>query len=299
MRPIDIRWLRAARLAGTTLLAVGAFDVVLRGHSLSRHEKGAILLVAGAALLALHVVFVRRNDPPAPDALVAAALAVPLLPIGIAILAYSPSAATGFSADIFGGYRDAASVGLIVAAAAYAAAYLVTRHPRWVLVFALALGFGAEFRSAAAPIPIIGVAPETWTPAIILAAAAAVAAVLATAWRTPPGGERLNLLVAAAVLLTAASLSRAGAGGSDAIRDLFLTAIVAAELGIAWWRTTPAVATGVVVSGGMLAASLAQRSGWIGVAAALAGAALAGGATLWARRSAGGGPTAEPPAAAA
>ena len=126
MGPIDLRWLRAARLAGATLLAVGAFDVVLRGHSLSRVEEGAILLVAGAALLALHIVFVRRDDPPAPDALVAAALAVPLLPIGIAILAYSPSAATDFSADIFGGYRDAASVGMIVAAAAYAAAYLVT-----------------------------------------------------------------------------------------------------------------------------------------------------------------------------
>ena len=101
------------------------------------------------------------------------------------------------------------------------------------------------------------------------------------------------------MLLTAAALSRAGSGGSDATRDLFLTAVVAAELGIAWWRTTPAVATGVVVSGGILAASLAQRSGWIGIAAALAGAALAGGATLWARRSAGGGPAAEPPAAAA
>jgi hypothetical protein len=299
MAPIDLRWLRAARLAGATLLAVGAFDVVLRGHRLSRREEGAILVVAGAVLLALHIVFVRRDDRATPDALLAAALAVPLLPIGIAILTYSPSATTDFNTDIFGAYRDAASVGLIVAAAAYAAAYLVTRHPRWVLVFALALGFGAELRSAAAPIPIVGAAPETWTPAIILAAAAAVAAVLAIAWRSAHGGERLNLLVAAAVLLTVASLSRAGSGGSDAARDLFLSAVVAAELGIAWWRTTPAVATGVVVSGGMLAASLAQRSGWIGVVAALAGATLAGGATLWARRSAGGGPAAEPPAAAA
>ena len=61
MGRIDLRWLRAARLAGATLVAVGAFDVVLRGHSLSRNEDGAILLAAGAALLALHVVLARRG----------------------------------------------------------------------------------------------------------------------------------------------------------------------------------------------------------------------------------------------
>ncbi len=296
MGRIDPRPLRAARLAGAALVAVGAFDVVLRGHSLSRNAEGAILLTAGAALLVLHVVLLRRGGG-SPDALLAAALAVPLIPIGVAILAFSPNTGHDFSNDIFGSYRDAASVGLIVAAVAYAAAYLVTRHPRWVLVGALALGFGAEFQSAA-PIPIVGVAPESWTPAVILAVAAAVAAAAAVAWRTPGGGERLNLLVAAAVLLAAASQSRSGSSGSDAGRDLFLSAILAAQVAVAWWRVTPAVAAAVVVSGGTLAASLAQRSGLIGVAAALAGAALVGAALVRDRRT-GGGPAGEPPAAAA
>jgi hypothetical protein len=47
MGRIDPRWLRAARIAGAALVAVGAFDVVLRGHSLSRNEEGGILLAAG------------------------------------------------------------------------------------------------------------------------------------------------------------------------------------------------------------------------------------------------------------
>jgi hypothetical protein len=300
MGRIDPRWLRAARIAGAALVAVGAFDVVLRGHSLSRNEEGGILLAAGLGLLVMHVVLIRMGGRRASDAQLAAALAVPLIPIGVAILAYSPPSGPGFDGDIFGSFRDAASVGLIVAAFAYAAAYLITRHPRWVLVVALAIGFGCEFQSAA-PIPIVGVASDSWTPAVILAAVAAVAGVVAIAWRTSDGGEPLNLLVAAAVLLAAASQARAGSGGTAAAgRDLFLTAILAAQLAIAWWRTTPAIAAGVVVSGGTLATSLALRSGWLGVAAVLAGAALVGAATVWGTRSPSGGePAALPPAPAA
>ena len=87
MGRIDLRWLRAARLAGATLVAVGAFDVVLRGRSLSRDEDGAILLAAGAALLALHVVLARRGGRDSTDALLAAALAVPFIPAGVALFA--------------------------------------------------------------------------------------------------------------------------------------------------------------------------------------------------------------------
>ena len=298
MGRIDSRVLRAARLAGATLLAVGAVDVVLRGHSLTRNEEGAILLAAGAALLGFHIILARTGDAATPDALLAAALAVPLIPIGSAILAFSPSTAPDFQGDLFSPYREAGSVGLIAAAFAYAATYLVTRHPRWVLVCVLALGFGGEFRTAA-PIPLIGVASESWKPALTLTGCAAVATLAAIIWRAVGDGERLNLLVGAAVLFAAASQARAGVGGTaDASRDIFLGAILAAQVGIAWYRTTPAVGVGVVVSGGMLAASLAQRSGLIGVALALAGAALAAGTMLWERRS-GGGPAAEPPASAA
>jgi hypothetical protein len=300
MGRIDPRVLRAARLAGAAFFAVGAVDVVLRGHDLSRNEDGAIFLGAGAALLVLHVVLARLGDGRTSDAQLAAALSVPLVPIGVALLAFSPPSGSDFlSGDVLSPFRDAASEGLAVAGVVYAIAYLLTRHPRWMLVVALALGFAAELQSAA-PIPIIGMGGDSWTPTLILSGAAAVAAVAAVVWRTAPA-EQQNLLVAAAVMLAAASESRAfGPGGADAGRDLFLLAAFAAEVAIAWWRTTPAVAVAVAVSGGLLAASLAQRSGWIGVVFALAGAALAGGATIWAKRSAGGGPAAElPPAPAA
>ena len=90
MGRIDPRCLRAARLAGATLVAVGALDVVVRGSSLSRNEDGAILLAAGVALLGLHVVLSRRGGRDSTDALLAAALAVPFVPVGVALLAYSP-----------------------------------------------------------------------------------------------------------------------------------------------------------------------------------------------------------------
>ena len=156
MGRIDPRWLRAARLAGATLVAVGALDVVVRGSSLSTNEDGAILLAAGAALLALHVVLTRHGGRASTDALLAAALAVPFVPVGVALLAYSPPSAASFftsGGDLLSPYRDAASAGLIVAAIAFAGTYALTRHPRWVLVVALALGFGAELQSAA-PVPI-------------------------------------------------------------------------------------------------------------------------------------------------
>ncbi len=301
MGRIDLRWLRAARLAGATVLAVGAFDVVLRGHSLSRNEDGAILLAAGAALLALHVVLARREGGGSTDALLAAALAVPFVPVGVAFLAYSPPSAAslfGSGGDILSPIRDAASIGLFVAGLAFAGAYALTRQPRWVLVVALAVGFGAEFQSAA-PVPIFfGTSGDSWTPAVILAVAAAIA--VAVAWKMPGEAERRNLLVAAAIMLAAAAEARAFGGGADAGRDLFLAALLAAEVAIAWWRTTPAIAVAIIFTGGVLTLSLSNRSGYFGVAAVVIGAALAGGATFWSSRSAnGGGPPALPPAPAA
>jgi hypothetical protein len=301
MGRIDPRWLRAARLAGATLVAVGAFDIVLRGHSLSRYEDGAILLLAGAALLSLHVVLARRGDRGSTDALLAAALAVPFVPAGIALLAYSPPSAASFlgsGGDILSPFRDAASAGLLVAAVAFAGAYALTRQPRWVLVVALAVGFGIELQSAA-PIPIFfGTSTDRWTPAVILAVAAAVT--VAAAWRVPWEAERRNLLVAAAIMLAAAAEARAFGGTADAGRDLFLAGLLAASAAIAWWRATPGIAVAVIFTGGVLTISLSQRSGYFGVAAVLAGAALAAAATFWSVRPAnGGGPPALPPAPAA
>ena len=301
MGRIDPRWLRAARLAGATLVAVGAFDIVLRGHSLSRNEDGAILLVAGAALLSLHVVLARRGGRDCTDALLAAALAVPFVPAGIALLAYSPPSAASFlgsGGDILSPFRDAASAGLLVAAVAFAGAYALTRQPRWVLVVALAVGFGIELQSAA-PIPIFfGTSTDRWTPAVILAVAAAVT--VAAAWRVPWEAERRNLLVAAAIMLAAAAEARAFGGTADAGRDLFLAGLLAASAAIAWWRATPGIAVAVIFTGGVLTISLSQRSGYFGVAAVLAGAALAAAATFWSVRPAnGGGPPALPPAPAA
>jgi hypothetical protein len=300
MGRIDLRWLRAARLAGATLVAVGAFDVVLRGHSLSRNEDGAILLAAGAALLALHVVLARNDGRDSTDALLAAALAVPFIPAGVALLAYSPpSAASLFQSggDVLSPFRDAASAGLLVAALAFAGAYVLTRQPRWVLVVALSVGFGAELQSAA-PIPIFGASTDSWTPALILVVAATVASALA--WKAPGDADRRNLLVAAAIMLAAASEARTFGGSTDAGRDLFLAGLLAAGVVIAWWRATPGIAVAIIFTGGALTVSLSERTGYVGVGAVVIGAALAGAATVWSVRAAnGGGPAAEPPATAA
>jgi hypothetical protein len=300
MGRIDLRWLRAARLAGATLVAVGAFDVVLRGHSLSRNEDGAILLAAGAALLALHVVLARSDGRDSTDALLAAALAVPFIPAGVALLAYSPpSAASLFQSggDVLSPFRDAASAGLLVAALAFAGAYVLTRQARWVLVVALSVGFGAELQSAA-PIPIFGASTDSWTPALILVVAATVASALA--WKAPGDAERRNLLVAAAIMLAAASEARTFGGSTDAGRDLFLAGLLAAGVAIAWWRATPGIAVAIIFTGGAFTVSLSERTGYVGVGAVVIGAALAGAATVWSIRAAnGGGPAAEPPATAA
>jgi len=222
-------------------------------------------------------------------------------PAGIALLAYSPPSAASFLAsggDILSPFRDAASAGLLVAAVAFAGAYALTRQPRWVLVVALAVGVGIELQSAA-PIPIFfGTSTDRWTPAVILAVAAAVT--VAAAWRVPWEAERRNLLVAAAIMLAAAAEARAFGGTADAGRDLFLAGLLAASAAIAWWRATPGIAVAVIFTGGVLTISLSQRSGYFGVAAVLAGAALAAAATFWSVRPAnGGGPPALPPAPAA
>ena len=220
---------------------------------------------------------------------------------GIALLAYSPPSAASFlgsGGDILSPVRDAASAGLLVAAVAFAGAYALTRQPRWVLVVALAVGFGIELQSAA-PIPIFfGTSTDRWTPAVILAVAAAVT--VAAAWRVPWEAERRNLLVAAAIMLAAAAEARAFGGTADAGRDLFLAGLLAASAAIAWWRATPGIAVAVIFTGGVLTISLSQRSGYFGAAAVLAGAALAAAATFWSVRPAnGGGPPALPPAPAA
>jgi hypothetical protein len=299
MGRIDPRWLRAARLAGATLVAVGALDVVVRGSSLSRNEDGAILLAAGVALLGLHVLLSRRGGRDSTDALLAAALAVPFVPVGVALLAYSPPSAASFftsGGDLLSPYRDAASAGLIVAAVAFAGTYALTRHPRWVLVVALAIGFGAELQSAA-PVPILFGSPDSWTPALIIAGAAAVA--LAFAWRVPVEPERQNLVIAAAIMLAAAAEARAFEGSTSAGRDLFLAGLLAAQVAITWWRATPGIAVALIVTGGILVTSLANRTGYVGVVILIAGIALAGGATLWTRMPSRGGPPALPPAPAA
>ena len=166
---------------------------------------------------------------------------MPLIPVGMALIAFSPRR-TLFAGDGLDPIRDAASEGLIVAGVLYAVAYLLTRHPRWVLVMALALGFGADLQSAA-PIPIVGIGAESWTPTLILCGAAALAVAAALAWRKAPA-EQQNLLIAAAIMLAAASETPEFRALRDAGRDLFYAGVLAAQLAIASWRTTPAVAVG-------------------------------------------------------
>ena len=305
MGRIDPRVVRAARLAGAALFAVGAFDVVLRANDLSRDQRGAILLAAGLALLALHVALVRFGHGRREDALLAAVLAVPFVPAGIAVLAFNPHDTP--DTDILKPFREAVSEGLIIAGILFGVAYFLTRQPRWTLVAALAVAFGAELLSSSAalgpllaPISVVGSGSgSSWTPTVILAACAAIAAGGAAFSSTPTGAERRNLFVAASVMLAFAAANRAFTSGGDAGRDLFLAAVLAAQLGIAWWRTTPAVGVAAAFTAAVLAFSLSQRSGWVGVAVALVGAAIAGGATVWGRGSPGGGPAAEPPASAA
>ena len=302
MGRIDLRWLRAARIAGATLVAVGAFDVVLRGHSLSRNEDGAILLAAGAALLALHVVLARRGGRDSTDALLAAALAVPFIPVGVALLAYSPpSAASLFRSggDVLSPYRDAASAGLFVAALAFAGAYALTRHPRWVLVVALAVGFGAELQSAA-PVPIFfGTSADSWTPAIILASRPGGRGrrrMEGRPWR--PSGE--TCWSQPRSCSPPRSEARAFGGSADAGRDLFLAGLLAAA-----GRDRLVARDARDRRRGHLHRrgpdlSLSNRTGYLGVAAVVVGAALAGAATVWSTRSPSGGePPALPPAPAA
>ena len=179
---------------------------------------------------------------------------------------------------------------------AFAAAYALTRHPRWVLVVALSVGFGAELQSAA-PVPIFGGSSDSWTPGVILVVAAALT--VAAEWKLPSAADRRNLLVAAAIMLAAAAETKGFQGTADAGRDLFLVGTLAAQLVIAWRRTTLGIAAAIIVTGGILTESLSNRTGYIGMAILIAGVALAGAATLWNRLPSGGAPADEPPAAAA
>ena len=136
-------------LAGATLVAVGALRRRSPWTLAERDEDGAILLAAGAALLALHVVLARREGGGSSDALLAAALAVPFIPAGVALLAYSPpSAASLFQSggDVLSPFGTRPPRASSWRRWRLPAPMRSTRHPRWVLVVALAVGFGAELR---------------------------------------------------------------------------------------------------------------------------------------------------------
>ena len=182
-----------------------------------------------------------------------------------------------------------------MAAIAFAGTYALTRHPRWVLVVALAIGFGAELQSAA-PVPIFFGSADSWTPALIIAAAARSHSPSrgGSPWSPSgePGGRRRD------------HARRCGRGpgvrrGADAGRDLFLVGLLAVQVAITWWRATPGIAVALIVTGGILVVSLANRTGYVGVAILIVGIALAGGATLLTRMPSRGGPPALPPAPAA
>ena len=267
MGRIDPRWLRAARLAGATLVAVGAFDVVLRGHSLSRNEDGAILLAAGAALLALHVVLSRAAavvTPPtrslrrpwrcrsSPSASRSSPTRRPPPPRS-SVRRRPPLAV-----------RDAASAGLFVAALAFAGAYALTRQPRWVLVVALAIGFGAELQSAAPDPDLLRHFADSWTPAVILAAATAVAA------RHRMEGPRRGRAPQPAGRRRDHARRRGRGQGVRRSRRCRPRSLPrrspGRQVAIAWWRTTPGIAVAVIFTGGILTLSLSNRTGYLGVA---------------------------------
>lgn len=200
---------------------------------------------------------------------------MPFLPVGAAVLAYTPPSQTAFgvTSDPLSPVRDAASDGLFVGALAAAVAYALTRHPRWVLVGVLAAVAGADIRNGSSSVPFfLGSAPDAWAPALIVAAGAAAAAVAGL--RVPGEGERRNLLVAAAVLIpVAAQMGPFGSGG-DPGRDLFLAALAAAAFAIAWRSPTPGVAVGAVLTAALLAYSISEETGALATLVLAAGVVI-------------------------
>ena len=250
---IDPRWLRAARLAGATLVAVGALDVVLRGSSLSRNEDGAILLAAGVALLALHVVLSRRGGRDSTDALLAAALAVPFVPVGVALLVVlAPVRRLALHV------RRRPPLAVPRRGVRRASSWPRSPSPGLRADPASALGARGRardrIRSRASE---RGARPDLLRIRRLVDAGAHHRRRRGGRTRLrvegPRGARTAEPGVAAAIMLAAAAEARAFGGSRQrtAVTSSSL-GLLAAQVAIAWWRATPGIAVAIIVTGGIL-----------------------------------------------
>jgi len=234
----------ALRLAGIVALFVawGSY-LSARSSELSTRQAGAVVTGFALALIALHVVLMRRSHGrPAPDAMLAAMLgALPVVPGFVLLLWRTPGA--GATVLLFYGIDNhVLAKGLLLAAAVYVAAWVASRQPRWLLVAALTAVVGVEvWPSSGGDVTISSQSSGGWGRFLFTLAAIAV---LVVAGRRAGGGVERNLTVAA-VLLCSLAFELAPAG--HALRDLLGIALLAGIALMVRRRLTVGMGLGVAL----------------------------------------------------
>src|SRR5262249_36244852 len=157
----------------------------------------------GLAMIALHV-YVRRRPGEGfrSDASLAALVGAISVPSGLIALMWDSGIANTSVVLFFPISRDGIGNGLVVASGVFAAAYVLAREARWLLVAPLALVAGIEAHLLGSG-QISSIGGGSWTRFLFLLAASTV---LTSAAGRAPGSERHNLLVAAALIVPFAFL---------------------------------------------------------------------------------------------
>jgi hypothetical protein len=247
----------AVRLAGVAALfvAFGALLVAENGD-LSRRQAGAIALVFGLAMIALHVAIrrARIGHDAFADASLAALAAALTVPSGLTALMWDPGIGNAIYVFLFRVSSDGSGNALLVSAGVFAAAYALARDARWLLIAPLALVGGIEFHLVGNGAVTVG--NGSWKRFLVLLAAASVLAALAS--RLPPA-ERDNVLLAAALLVPFAFLSYPWNGAGNVKHDLVGAALLAGLTLATWRRMTPGIAFAIVLTAGYEVFSLASH----------------------------------------
>jgi hypothetical protein len=252
----------ATRLAGVAALFVALGAVLDAEPNLSRTQAGTIALVFGLAMIAVHVVSrrTRPGDRPA-DASLAALVAAITVPPGLIALMWDSGIGNSSTLLFFPVSRDGIGNGLLVSSAVFAAAYVLAREARWLLIAPLALVTGIELHLLGGG-DVSSFGNGSWTRFLFLLAAVAV--LVAVADRLAPA-ERHNLLLAAALIVPVAFLSYPSDGAS-VVRDVLGAALLGGLALVTWRRMSPGIGVATVLMSSVEVSSLSKHGHPVGPA---------------------------------
>lgn len=283
----------AFALGMSLLVAGGVGALAAASDELARDSVGLILIVFAVVGMVAHVLFTQRERRNASR--IGALLAVIALPIGIALIAYSPNT-PGAGVSLFGlnidtsvidPVRDASSLALLISGAVAAAMYgvgtwltpsrwILPVSPRWLLVAPLYLYVGVAIRFE---IPL-----DRWQYFLFTLGAALLCGYLGLLLHRIQLSRKVggSLLLAGGVLLLASvPLMPFGQASTTGWEVLYLLALVGVFCVISSWYTSVGYMLLTAASIASLAGEIGSDTEWYaGALMALTGLVLIGGLFL-------------------